>query len=42
MENKMKDIIELLNIIMFDQDWQDNEYAIDLINKITKENNNED
>ena len=42
MENKMKDIIELLNIIMLDQDGQDNEYAIDIINKITKEKNNED
>jgi hypothetical protein len=33
----MKDIIELLNLIVFDQDFQDNEYVRELMDKITKE-----
>ena len=33
----MKDIIELLNLIVFDRDFQDNEYVVELMDKITKE-----
>ena len=33
----MKDIIELLNIIVFDRDFQSNEYVVEIMDKITKE-----
>ena len=33
----MKDIVELLNLIVCDQSFQDNEYVLELLEKINKE-----
>ena len=33
----MKDIVELLNLIVCDQSFQDNEYVYELLEKINKE-----